>query len=98
MSKPRAQFFKFRLYVADRTPNSVLALANLTALCRTYLPDRHEIEIVDVLRRPERAMADGIFMTPALVKLSPSPIVRLIGTLSKSQAALGALGLEALSA
>ena len=98
MSKSRAQSFKFRLYVADRTPNSALALANLTALCRTYLPDRHEIEIVDVLRRPERAMADGIFMTPALVKLSPSPIIRLIGTLSKTQATLQALGLEALSA
>jgi circadian clock protein KaiB len=98
MSKPRAKSFKFRLYIADRTPNSALAMANLTALCRTYLPDRHEIEIVDVLRRPERAMADGIFMTPALVKLAPAPIVRVIGTLSRTQATLQALGLETVSA
>jgi circadian clock protein KaiB len=98
MSKPRAPPFKFRLYVADRTPNSALAMANLTALCRTYLPDRHEIEIVDVLRKPERAMADGIFMTPALVKLSPLPIVRVIGTLSQTQATLQALGLETVTA
>ena len=98
MSKSRAKCFKFRLYVADRTPNSTLALANLTALCRTYLPDRYEIEIVDVLRRPERAMADGIFMTPALVKLTPAPIVRVIGTLTRTEATLQALGLEAVSA
>lgn len=98
MSKPRAQSFKFRLYVADRTPNSALAMANLTALCRTYLPDRHEIEVVDVLRRPERAMADGVFMTPALVKLTPAPIIRLIGTLSRTQATLQALGLEPVNA
>jgi circadian clock protein KaiB len=98
MRKPRGQSFKFRLYVADRTPNSALATANLTALCRTYLPDRHEIEIVDVLRRPERAMADGIFMTPALVKLAPLPVIRVIGTLSRTQATLQALGLETLTA
>lgn len=94
MRTPRAKSIKFRLYVADRTPNSVLAMANLAALCRTYLPGRHEIEIVDVLRRPERALADGIFMTPALVKLTPAPIVRVIGTLGRTQATLQALGME----
>jgi circadian clock protein KaiB len=98
MRKPRGPSFKFRLYIADRTPNSALATANLTALCRTYLPDRHEIEIVDVLRRPERAMADGVFMTPALVKLTPSPVIRVIGTLSRTQATLRALGLDTLNA
>ena len=98
MNKRHPKLFKFRLYVADRTPNSARATANLTALCRTYLPDRHEIEVVDVLRRPERALADGIFMTPALVKLTPGPIMRVIGTLSHTQSTLQALGLEALSA
>jgi circadian clock protein KaiB len=98
MRKPRGPSFKFRLYVADRTPNSALAAANLTAICRTYLPDRHEIEIVDVLRKPERAMADGVFMTPALVKLAPSPVIRVIGTLSRTQATLRALGLETVNA
>jgi circadian clock protein KaiB len=98
MRKPRAQSFKFRLYVADRTPNSALAMANLTALCRTHLPGRYEIEIVDVLRKPERAIADGVFMTPALVKITPSPIIRLTGTLTRTQATLQALGLETPSA
>jgi circadian clock protein KaiB len=90
--------FKFRLYVADHTPNSMLALANLTAMCRTYLPNRHEIEIVDVFRRPERALADGIFMTPTLVKLGPFPVRRVVGTLSGAQSTLQALGLEAIGA
>ena len=73
-------------------------MANLTALCRTHLPGRHEIEIVDVLRKPERAIADGVFMTPALVKITPSPIIRLTGTLTRTQATLQALGLETPSA
>jgi circadian clock protein KaiB len=94
MSRSRPIAFKFRLYVADHTPNSALALTNLTALCRAYLPDRHEIEIVDVFRTPERALLDGIFMTPALVKLAPSPVRRVVGTLSQTERTLQALGLE----
>jgi circadian clock protein KaiB len=98
MSKRRRVLFKFRLYVADHTPNSALALTNLTALCRTYLPNRHEIEVVDVFRKPQRALTDGIFMTPTLIKLAPSSIVHVVGTLGDTQQTLKALGLEALSA
>jgi len=98
MSKRRRVLFKFRLYVADHTPNSTLALTNLTTLCRTYLPNRYEIEVVDVFRKPKRAVTDGIFLTPAVVRLGPSPIVRVVGTLGQTQETLKALGLEALSA
>jgi circadian clock protein KaiB len=86
--------FKFRLYIAADTQNSVRAAANLNTFCREYLSDRHEIEVVDVLREPKRAMADGIFMTPTLVKLVPVPIRRMIGTLSQTQLMLETLGLE----
>lgn len=87
--------FKFRLYVAGDAPNSTQALANLIALCRAHLPDRHEIEIVDVFREPKRALIDGIFMTPTLVKLAPSPVRIIVGSLSQTQTVLHALNLEA---
>jgi circadian clock protein KaiB len=67
----RSPLFRFRLYVAGDTQNSAQAVANLVALCQAHLPDRHEIEVVDVFREPKRALADGIFMTPTLVKLGP---------------------------
>jgi circadian clock protein KaiB len=90
--------FKFRLYVAGEAQNSSQALANLNALCRTHLAGRHEIEIVDVFREPKRALADGIFMTPTLVKLAPSPAPqRIVGTLSQTQPVLQALGLERIA-
>ena len=88
--------FKFRLYVADHTPNSAQALANLSALCREHLPERHHIEVVDVFREPKRALADGIFMTPTLVKLAPSPVRTIVGTLSQTETVLRALGLQTL--
>jgi circadian clock protein KaiB len=86
--------FKFRLYVAGRTQNSTRASANLTAFCAAHLPTRHEIEIIDVLRNPKRAMADSVFMTPTLIKLAPAPDRRLIGTLSETRLLLETLGLE----
>jgi circadian clock protein KaiB len=49
--------FRFRLYVAEDTQNSVQAVANLTAICRASLPDRYEIEVVNVLKEPKRALA-----------------------------------------
>ena len=88
----RAQF-KFRLYVAGDTHNSALALTNLTALCRAELPGRHEIEVVNVFAQPQRALQDGIFMTPTLLKLVPSPTQRIVGTLSQAPPLLHALGL-----
>ena len=94
----RLATFKFRLYVAGDAPNSARALANLSVLCRAHLAGRHEIEVVNVFREPKRALADGIFMTPTLVKLAPFPGGRIIGTLSQTQIVLQALGLEDVSA
>ena len=94
----RNAIFRFRLYVAGDAQNSAQAIANLTALCRTHLPDRHKIEIVDVFREPNRALAAGIFMTPTLVMLTPSPGRRIVGPLSDTQPLLHALGLEAVAA
>ena len=94
----RSAMFKFRLYVAGDALNSVRAASNLAALCETHLPDRYTIEIVDVYREPRRALADGILMTPTLLRLAPSPCRRIVGTLSKTETVLEALGLEAVAA
>ena len=85
--------FKFTLYVAGDTVNSWEAVSNLTALCQAHLPDQYEIELVDVLRNPKRALKDHVLMTPTLIKFSPSPIGRIIGTLHPSQPVLQALGI-----
>jgi len=87
--------FKFRLYVAGDSLNSAQATANLEALCLEYLPGRHEIEIVDVFLEPQRALAEDIRMTPTLLRVSPRPPRRIIGTLSQTQRVLDTLGLSA---
>lgn len=86
--------YRFRLYVAGDGTNSVQAAANLAALCRTHLADRSVIEIVDVFKEPMRALEDGVFMTPTLLKLGPAPARKIVGTLSQTQIVMRALGLE----
>jgi circadian clock protein KaiB len=90
--------FRFRLYVAGDAHNSTEAIANLGAMCRKHLPGRHQVEVVDVFREPERALADGIFMTPTLVRLAPGPIRRIVGTLSHAQPVLQVLEPESAGA
>ena len=93
----RIVMFRLRLYIAGGTQNSAQAVANLTALCRIHLRDRYNIELVDVLRDPKRALEDQIFMTPTLVKLAPGPVEKIVGTLNEPQFVLNALGVPLLA-
>jgi circadian clock protein KaiB len=88
-------FFTFRLFIAGESPNSLQAIANLTVICDTHLAGRHEIEIVDVLLDPQRALRESILLTPTLVTESPYPGHRIVGTLSQTEPILQILGLGA---
>jgi circadian clock protein KaiB len=82
---------RLRLYVAGDAPNSLLALANVRAICAEHFAAVHELEIVDLLQHPGRGMTDGIIVTPTLLKLSPLPVQRVIGNLSDTSQVLLAL-------
>ena len=84
--------YKFRLYVTGDSPNSVQAQLNLVALCKTHFADRYEIEVVDILKEPMAALDESILLTPTLIKLSPPPVRRVVGSLSQMQAVLDILG------
>ncbi len=83
-----------RLYIADNAPNSARAIANLEAICAQYLAGNFKLEIIDVLEYPQRALADGIVVTPSLTKVSPSPEAKIVGNLSDRSSVLHALGIK----
>jgi len=85
---------EFRLYVAGDAPNSVLARHNLEALCRQHLQGRHRIELVDLVRQPERALSDSVMLTPTLVRVAPGQQRRIVGNLSDTDRLIQVLGLE----
>lgn len=88
------EWLSLRLYIADHAPNSAQAVSNLRAICDEHLTDRYNLEIVDVLQDPQRALADGVLVTPTLVRLSPLPVVKIVGDLSEKEQVLSALRAE----
>lgn len=91
---PKKAGLLLRLYIAGRAPNSVRAVANAKAICDKHFPGDYELEIIDLIERPERALADGIIVTPTLVKRSPLPVEKIIGNLSDTKEVLLALGVR----
>jgi len=83
---------QLRLYVVGGAPNSMQAIANLEAICAEYLKDGHRLEVVDILENPRRAMAEGVLVTPSLVKLLPLPAAQVVGNLSDKERILRMLG------
>lgn len=84
---------RFRLYVAGESPHSATARRNLRELCAQCLADDYEIECIDVLVDPARALRDGVFITPTVVRVAPQPSRPVIGNLSQRETVLNALGL-----
>jgi len=84
-----------RLYVVSGAPNSIAARSNLSAILAGVDKDRYALEIVDCIADPHRALADGVFVTPTLLKTAPQPEQTIIGALSDRTSVLAALGLDA---
>lgn len=90
-SASRRGKLQLRLYIAGNAPNSLRAVANCQAICAEHFAN-FDLEIVDSFVEPERALADGIIVTPTLMKLAPHPKQRIIGNLSDTQQVLMSLG------
>ncbi|OAI55766.1 circadian clock protein KaiB [Verrucomicrobiaceae bacterium SCGC AG-212-N21] len=90
------KFWNLRLYVAGQTPKSLMAFANLKRLCEEHLTDRYSIEVVDLMREPQRAKTDQIVALPTLVRKLPEPIKRVIGDLSNADKVKIGLDLQTL--
>jgi circadian clock protein KaiB len=88
---PKARLV-LRLYIAGTAPNSIRAIANARAICDEHFAARHTLEIVDLLVEPKRALADGIVVTPTLLKVSPLPMQRVIGNLNDTEQVVRTLG------
>lgn len=91
--KPAAEW-DLRLYIAGKSPQSEAALANLTRLCEEHLAGRYNIEVVDLLEKPQLARDDQIIAVPTLVRKLPPPIRKIIGDLSDSVRTLVGLQLR----
>ncbi|MGZ5050435.1 MAG: circadian clock protein KaiB [Methylobacter sp.] len=86
--------YHLKLYIAGKTPRSESAIQNLRKICEENLDEKYEIEIIDILERPQLAEDERILATPTLIKSLPPPLRRLIGDLSETEKVLVGLDIR----
>lgn len=85
---------ELRLYVTGQSAYGLEARENLDALIQAYPAYDFQLEVVDVLESPERAIVDKVIATPTLIKHNPLPSCRIVGDLSNRMRVVRALSLR----
>jgi len=86
--------YVLRLYVTGMTPRSTEAITTIKAICEEHLQGRYDLEVIDIYQHPQLAREEQIIAAPTLIKKLPSPLRRLIGTLSDKERVLVGLDLR----
>ena len=81
--------------MTGRTPRSEQAIANLMRIVEQELDGSYDLEVIDVLERPQLAEDERIVATPTLIKELPPPLRRIIGDLTDREQVLLGLDLTA---
>lgn len=84
--------FVLKFYITGQSARTQRAIANLRRICDEELEGSYELQVIDVLERPQLAENEKILATPTLVKELPPPLRRVIGDLSDKEKVL--LGLD----
>jgi circadian clock protein KaiB len=86
----------FQLYINGHSSNSVQAVDTLLEICKGNLNGKYQLEIIDIQKDPDRAEEAGIIAIPTLIRLSPTPVSRIIGALNVRSRVLAGLGISSL--
>ncbi len=74
--------YVFKLYVAGESTRAVKAIDNLKKIVSEHLENQAEVEVIDILDDPEKAVTAGVTATPTIVKQFPEPVRKSIADLS----------------
>lgn len=82
------------LYIAGYTTRSQRAVENLKQILNDQTATDYELDIIDVLERPDVAEEKKILTTPTVIKKQPPPEQRVIGDFSDREKVLFGLNLQ----
>ncbi|MGE3334470.1 MAG: circadian clock KaiB family protein [Rhodospirillaceae bacterium] len=82
-----------RLYVTGQTPSAERAIAALEDLRKDF-DGRLSVQVIDVLEDPASALNDDVYATPTVFRISPEPVRRLFGDLSRKDTLIAGLELD----
>lgn len=82
-----------KLYITGGTPCSRRALSCIRELCANQIVGAYQLEIIDVMERPELAEQSKVLATPTVIREVPPPERRVVGDLSDPVRVMSGLGL-----
>ena len=85
--------FQLKLFIAGASFNSLRSIENIKELCKCYLVDRYDLEIIDIYQQPLLAEQEQIIALPMLIRKYPLPERRFIGDMSDTKKLLKGLGI-----
>ncbi len=86
--------YVLRLYIAGMNARSIQAVENIKRICEQYLPERYQLEVIDVYQQPIFARDGQIVAAPTLVKELPPPLRKLVGSMSDTERVLVGMDLR----
>lgn len=84
----------FTIFIAGGTDLAARALANFERVIRPRIASTCTLTVVDILKEPRKARDHRVVATPMLVRDQPTPVIKILGDLSKDDAILTQLGLN----
>lgn len=81
-----------KIFIAGNAGASARVVARLQRLCREA--ESIEGEFIDIFEHPEAAIEANIIATPMVVRLSPKPVVKVVGDVADLNRLLQMLQIE----
>jgi circadian clock protein KaiB len=75
-------------------PKSVQAINNIKRICEEYLPDKYQLEVVDIYQDPIFARDSQIVAALTLIKELPTPLKKIIGSMADTEKVLVGMDLK----
>jgi circadian clock protein KaiB len=82
--------YYLKLYVTGLTPTVRELVGQLEKILKSKFGDHFDLDVIDVLVRPELAEGEKIFATPTIIRKLPEPVKKVILDLrSKERVLIG---------
>jgi circadian clock protein KaiB len=80
--------YVLRLYISQDNVNLRNTLDSIHKVLEQGLAHPYTLKIIDITKNPEQAESDRVFATPALVRVYPEPVKKIVGELDDLQRVL----------
>lgn len=80
-SQPQTDYI-LRLFISGSNPSAEQVLADIHQLLERGLAVPYTLKVIDLDKHPQQGHIEGVMATPTLIRVSPTPVKRVVGELN----------------